>query len=277
MVELTTAAKRCLDDYLGEMRASLRGCPSVDSADVERDVTEHIEKSLAEAPSPVESSALQEVLEQLGSPSQWIPEEELSWWRKLVVAWRSGPEDFRLGYISIAILGAGALSLGLEAPPAIPFVCVVFSFLFSRAAVAAAADPAELGPQRWLLYPALISVYFIFLACVLFWPVVPACALADPSVEAEFTFHDITELEPRSEPLRTGVSEGIPLSIRLSTLFGIASTAFWWFLLGLVGWRWPVLVRNTFYPFANGFRGLHAIVFGGFGLLVFVGMLAFLS
>ena len=84
MIELTDDARKCLDDYLGEMRASLAGCRSVDSLDVERDVMEHIEKSLAEAPSPVESAALEAVLEQLGSPSQWIPEEELSWWRKLV-------------------------------------------------------------------------------------------------------------------------------------------------------------------------------------------------
>jgi len=280
MIELTDDARRCLGEYLGEMRASLAGCRSVDSLDVERDVMEHIEKSLVEAPSPVESPALEDVLEQLGSPSQWIPEEELSWWRKLrfrgrrmIACWRSGPADFRLGYISIAILGAGALSLGMEAPPAIPFLCMLFSFLFSRAALAA-TDPAELGPQRWLLYPVLVLVYIILLACVLFWPVVPAVALGDLSAGSGFTFSDLSRLEPGGEPVPTGGWESIPLWIVLATLFGIASTAFWWFLLGLVGWRWPVLVRNTFYPFANGFRGKHAIVFGAFGLLVFVGTLA---
>lgn len=281
MIELTDDARKCLDDYLGEMRASLAGCRSVDSLDVERDVMEHIEKSLAEAASPIESAALEDVLDQLGSPSQWIPEEELSWWRKLLfrgrrllVQWRSGPEDSRLGRISIAILAVGAVWLSVSGDPSMPMFCVIFSFLFSRAALATVSDPAELGPQRWLIYPVLVLVYSIFLAGLLLWPIAPAIALGDLSAGSGFTLSDLSRLERGGEPVPTGGWESIPMWIVLATAFGVASTAFWWFLLGLVSWRWPMLVRNTFYPFANGFRGKHAIVFGAFGLLVFVGTLA---
>jgi hypothetical protein len=44
MIELTDRAHKHLDRYLGEVRASLAACPSVDSVDVERDVREHIDK-----------------------------------------------------------------------------------------------------------------------------------------------------------------------------------------------------------------------------------------
>jgi hypothetical protein len=88
MIELTSPAQKHLDSYLGELRTTLAGCRSVDSFDVERDVMEHIEKSLSEAATPVDLSALSDVLERLGSPSQWIPEEELSWRRKAFVRLR---------------------------------------------------------------------------------------------------------------------------------------------------------------------------------------------
>jgi hypothetical protein len=43
MVELTDAARLCLDRYLALVRSSLRRCPSVDVAEIERDVVDHIE------------------------------------------------------------------------------------------------------------------------------------------------------------------------------------------------------------------------------------------
>ena len=267
MIELTTAAKRCLDDYLGDMRASLDGCPSVDSSDVERDVMEHIEKSLAEAPTPVDSPALCEVLDQLGSPSQWIPEEELSWRRRLRLGTRrvlkrlwSGPEDFRLAYLSIGLLAVAGLLLRADPDsPVMMMMCVVVSFLFARAALAADSDHQRLGAQRWLLYPVLILVYFPLALALLLWTVGPVAALAD-----------LLEWE-----VDLGRWGRFPSWIVLSIYLGITSTVLWWFLLGLATWRWPGLVRNTFYPFANRFRGRHGLLFGAFGLLVLLGALAF--
>ncbi len=262
MIALTADAQKCLDAYLGEMRASLRGCPSVDSSDVERDVTEHIEKSLAEAPTPVDSPALRAVLDRLGSPSQWIPEEDLSWRRRLRLGTRrllnrlwSGPEDFRLAYLSIGLFALAILLIAADAGPAWVLICVAFSFLFVRAALAAESASAELRAQRWLLYPVLILVYPPLASALLFWVVVPGANVGDL--------------------LRTelGLVGRFPVEI-LATYSAVTSTALWWFVLGLVLWRWPGLVRNTFYPFASGFRGRHGLVLGGFGFLVLVGALA---
>ena len=134
MIELTTRAHKHLDRYLGEVRASLAACPSVDSVDVERDVREHIDKSLSESPKPVDLPDLARVLEQLGSPSQWVTEEELPWRRKLRLRIRrivtrlcSGPEDFRLAYLSIALF---ALALFTFAAGAAPLAFFFFGFSF---------------------------------------------------------------------------------------------------------------------------------------------------
>lgn len=261
MIELTTAAQKCLDDYLGEMRASLRACPSVDGSDVERDVMEHIEKSLAEDPSPVDSPALCAVLDQLGSPSRWIPAEELSWQRRLRLGtdrllkrlW-SGPEDFRLGYLSTGLLALAGLLLGADPDSPLVLICVGVSFLFARAALAADSDHRRLGAQRWLLYPVLILVYSPLALAVLLWTAMAAIPLAD-------------ELHENAEPLGRFSFEIV------AAHSVVTSTALWWFVLGLVLWRWPVLVHNTFYPFANGFRGRYGLILAAVGLLVFVGAL----
>ena len=56
MGELTDEARRCLDEYLAEVRSSLRHCPSVNVADVERDVVEHIQHALSGTPGTVDAT-----------------------------------------------------------------------------------------------------------------------------------------------------------------------------------------------------------------------------
>ena len=68
MIEFDTEARRLLDKYLGRVRSALRGCRSIDPADVERDIMDHIENELAEASQPVVARALDPVLVKLGSP-----------------------------------------------------------------------------------------------------------------------------------------------------------------------------------------------------------------
>ena len=62
MVELTDAARRCLDEYLAEVRSSLRHCPSVDVAEIERDVVEHIQHALSGTEEAVDAPELRGVL-----------------------------------------------------------------------------------------------------------------------------------------------------------------------------------------------------------------------
>ena len=102
MINLSDSAKKCLDGYLQQVRTYLRGCKTVDADEVERNVIEHIESEFESATAAVSFEELDTVLQRLGSPRQWIPEEELPWWRKTIFRLRTGPEDWRLAYISLA-------------------------------------------------------------------------------------------------------------------------------------------------------------------------------
>jgi hypothetical protein len=93
------------------------------------------------------------VLKKLGKPQQWVPMEELPWWWRIIFRLRSGPEDWRLAYISLALLVAGLMTL--------PYA------------------PSELKAQKWLLYSSLIIVYFFVLLALLTWPLGFLLPLAD--------------------------------------------------------------------------------------------------
>ncbi len=71
MIELTQTAQTSLDKYLHQARAYLKGTKSVDAAEVEQNITEHIENELSNAAEPVSADDLETVLQKLGSPRQW--------------------------------------------------------------------------------------------------------------------------------------------------------------------------------------------------------------
>ncbi|MHC5076890.1 MAG: hypothetical protein ACYTFM_10725, partial [Planctomycetota bacterium] len=79
---------------------------------MEQNVKEHIENELNEVSEPVTFDDLDAVLKKLGSPEKWIPEEEISWWRKIALRLRCGPEDWRLAYLSFALLILSLLTKG---------------------------------------------------------------------------------------------------------------------------------------------------------------------
>jgi hypothetical protein len=169
MIALSENARRSLDDYLRQARAYLRGSKSVDAGEIEQNITEHIENELEGASEPVSCDELEAVLEKLGDPQQWVPVDELPWWRRIILRVRSGPEDWRLAYISFGLFVA-ALAIVPTTP--VFLVLILASFLASRAAISEAADTKELRAQKWLLYPSLIGVYGFLLLALLTWPLV---------------------------------------------------------------------------------------------------------
>ena len=81
VLKLSLNAQKSFDDYLNQVKACLKGVKSVDSDEIQQHITEHIENELADSTEPVGSESLDEVLKKLGSPQQWVPEDELSWWK----------------------------------------------------------------------------------------------------------------------------------------------------------------------------------------------------
>ena len=113
MIELTPSAQNRLDDYLNEMRRVLTGSPSVDLADVERDIRDHIDAALAGQVAPVEALVLDNVLQSLGKPSQWLPEAETAWYRRSPSTWPAASEAARTPGRSAPCRRTGKISAGL--------------------------------------------------------------------------------------------------------------------------------------------------------------------
>ncbi|MCK4626537.1 MAG: hypothetical protein KAV00_14555 [Phycisphaerae bacterium] len=276
MIELTHEAQRRLDRYLDEVKTYLQACPSVDGEEVRRDIMAHIEAELEGCDRPVEAGKLGAILERLGNPRQWVPEEEISWWRKILLRLRRGPEDWRLAYITFGLLVLGVL-LGwifgdvYRSPrfkrwyfnEEVFVFFAVLSFITARASLAVTYGREKLGAQRWLLYPPLLIVYLFIALCVLLWPIVPMVGLAEMIRKFPSLYEHWVRITRAPERSTKFILLWIPI---VGCVLGI-----WWFILGLVFTRWPGLVRKTLVPFGDNFGRRHslAICLVG-GILLFV-------
>lgn len=248
MARLDTDAQKHLDEYLAQVRTHLRGCSSVDPDEVERDVRQHIECELQEAPEPVCFNDVDAVLKRLGSPAQWVPDEDLPWWRKLSERMRSGPEDWRLAYVSFGLLILGLL-LGNHPSGGI---LLLASAILSRAALASVGDDRELGAQKWLIYPSLILVYVLIGFLLLFGPTLGLVGVA--------AYIDASN---------RGGAGGLRYWVGVSLLIG-AATGLWWFLLGSLHMRRPNLLNAVFRPFLEKVKRTTINRFRWFGAAVSV-------
>ncbi|MHC4159460.1 MAG: hypothetical protein ACYSSO_10325 [Planctomycetota bacterium] len=250
MINLSNSAKKCLDKYLQQIRTYLRGCKTVDADEVERNVIEHIDSEFESTTAAVSFEELDIVLQRLGSPRQWIPEEELPWWRKTIFRLRSGPEDWRLAYISFGLLLAGFVIL----PSFI--VLLPAGFIVARAVLSETADPHELKAQKWLIYPSLIIVYVSVLLGLLLWPL----GLLFPLAEAlEYTTRE------------SNVRFGDDLHYwRMATSFIIAGLGLWWIILGGLLLKWRNFLHMLFKPFAGWFSRKWALILLLIGLALMI-------
>jgi len=250
MKNLTDTAHNRLDKYLSQARASLHTCTGVDADEVESDIRAHIETELEGTDEPVSLDNLEAVLERLGSPTQWVPEEEISWWRKIILRLRTGPEDWRLAYLSF-----GLLVVGFMLPLSLP-ILILASFVVSRAALSANNYRIEVKAQKWLIYPSLIIVYLVLLCSFLGLPLLGLIPLA-------YDWERIIRASYK-------ISDDMPYWRAVCSVF-VASIGLWWLILGVVLLARPNIPKVLFRPFADGFNRKWALVLlcVGFALLVF--------
>ena len=256
MIELNLSAQKTLDQYLRQVHAYLRGSASVDAVDVEQSIHEHVETELANASRPVTAEQLTDVLKRLGSPRQWVPEEELPWWRRVVLHWQVGPDDWRLAYLSFILLFIGYLGV-LSATPICVFV--LGSVLLSRAALSATSDFEVSKGQKWLLYPGLLTVYVPLVLLITCWP--PGI-LIPTAVEIEHysSLHN-------AWVARFDLPVGSYQYVLIVTAIITGITSLWWIILGVGTLIKPQWVKTIFHPFAESLsRGR----VGGFIVLTFM-------
>jgi len=258
MTELTHEAQDALKTYLERVRLSLRGT-SVDADEVVRDVQEHIDVALDGRSEPISAVDLSDVLERLGSPDQWVPDEEVPFWRRAMQRIHHGPEDWRLSYLCF-----GFTVLGLAFAPFGGVVLWIPAYLLGRAAHEYAAARGEsLGPRRWLTDLPLVAVALSLLVCLLAGPLwIPVAIAVEENYIGELVGRDLTEFQEMAKTV---------------SLFA-ATIGLWWMILAPLAALGQRTVRWLLLPVADGFRKRHALWLGLAGLaLLTVSVLVYLA
>ena len=159
MIELTPDAKVRFELYLQRIRTALRGTRAIEATEVEQSVREHVELALSGAPAPIGSDALAGVLEQLGPPERWLLDGDRPGWRGTLDRLITGPEDWRLAYLSF-----GLTLLMILTFPIGGVLLLVPAFIVSRAWVALMNERNEpLDARRWLVAPPIVLMFLLFL------------------------------------------------------------------------------------------------------------------
>jgi hypothetical protein len=244
MVAFTSDAQAHLDRYLRQMKVALSGNTSVDAQEVERDVLGHIEAELPPN-EPVTLDRLQSVLKRLGSPNQWLSVEDLPLWRRVLLRLWSGPEDWRLAYLTFVCFAVGPF-LGPIGP-----MFFLASFPLARAALTVLEErEGPIDARRWLIYPPLVLWYASFAVLFLSWPLAIVVALSE---QVGHNARLAKLLRPTWVILPAAAMIGIGL---------------WWTILGFLLPRAARLIQIAFWPFADWLERRHAIRLALVGIVV---------
>jgi hypothetical protein len=244
MVAYSQEAQSHLERYLRQVKTALRGHPSIDADEVERDVLGHIDAELSGQPEPIAASRLLQVLDRLGTPNQWVPVDDPPGWRHTFDAFSSGPGDWRLASLTFGLFVAGpSLFMGAMTLWPLPPVLMVLSFLMARVTLALFDERGEqVGVRRWLIYPALMVWYGVFAVALFGGPalLIGVFGSDDPA-------------------FRTWLVGwlGEPAWLRIPSLI-LLLLGTWWTLLGIALGRITGIVHAVFWPFADWFEARHA-------------------
>ena len=254
VLKLSLNAQKSLDDYIYQVKVYLKGVKSVDAEEIVQNINEHIENELTGAAEPVGSETLDKILKKLGSPQQWVPEEELSWWKKFALRIRTGPEDWRLAYLSFGLLLLGFL---FHSSFFTFVVLVTASFIVSRAALSLSHYNIQVKAQKWLIYPSLIIVYIPLFLFLLIWPLIMIMNFWAPKYSA--TLHEL------------GIESAESASILVITIISTASLGVIWAGCGLIllSQKRQNLIHAVFKPFGNRFNTKWDLI------LIFIGIITF--
>jgi len=201
MVELTPEAQSALDEYLRLADDLFR---------------ERLMHELRSVPRPVSGPDLEAALLRIGEPSRLVPYGGKSWWERAASRWPIASVLWWLACLSLGLLIVGTALAG-------PFG-ILASFLVSRAALAVADDKEDLGPRKWLLFPALILVYAPLAGLLFWWPLLPPIMLAN-------------------------LSKHLPLWGPEALLLFVLPL--WWLVLARVARRFPRFLPSLFRPFCR--------------------------
>ena len=246
MIDLTQEAKEKFDEYMRNVRRSFGG------SEVEQSVREHIEAALTGVPAPVGAASLTQVLSHLGSPEQWVADEERPSWRRVIDRLMRGPEDWRLAYLTFTLT-----MVALALLPIGGMLLLIPAYLLARAHVDLMTEHAQpLGARRWLVLPPIAILAFLIVSAAV---VAPIAGFAAWGLDQ----HGFDVLA------RTNI-DSLPVFDHARIVagwIGIATGVWWLILAGLIA-IFVTPFRVVIAPLANRLRRVHAVYVAAAGVVV---------
>ena len=247
MIELTPDARKRFDNYLARTRLALRGTRAIEAEEVEQNVIEHVELALAGTPAPVGAEPLRVVLEKLGPPERWLPEEEQPAWRRAMGRLMHGPDAWRLAYFSFA-----ATALMIVFFPVGGIILLPIAFVLSRAFVQLLQERGEpLGARGWLVVPPIAFSFILVLGALVAVAILPAAFVSERGIS------DLGFVEPDGRNERMQLYAGA---------VAIAAGTWWVLLSGLLALLFRPL-RALFAPILDRVKRRHVLWLTGLGIV----------
>jgi hypothetical protein len=235
----TPDASEHFESWLGRVRLSVAGDPSLNADDITQDLRAHVHAELEAAPEPVTRGALERVLDSLGNPTQWNdtlphPDESTNAWFQrrvtdVVTVWQQKLAGDWGSPILLAVLTVVAIptfdTIGVP--------LLLFAYFAARSQVVYAPQQV-VGRKRWLVYLPLAIGTGVFAGLVLAFPI-----------------------------MFDGPQGGNPFEL-------VWALGGWWVVVGLLAAREPRRVRAALRPFADGFDATHGHLLSLIGAALFI-------
>lgn len=244
MKNWTPDAARHLEIWLGRVKRSVAGDPTVNPDDVAQDLRAHVYAELESQPEPVTIGELDRVLAGLGNPAQWTDApagpagvrarlnvnvgEAITGWQKALA-----------GEWGLPVLLAGLTLFAIPSFDDGGAFVIAIAYAIARAQVVHAPHRLA-GRQKWLVYFPLAIGAGLLAGIVLAFPLL------------------------LSGGLFFGGPRGIALwHVQYQVLWMLGA---WWTILGYVAAREPKRVQAALRPFADGFEPAHAKFLSALGV-----------
>ena len=244
MMDMTPAAHQQFDDYLQRLRRELHATRADVAEEVEQNVREHIEIALENAPTPVSGTDMIAILDRLGSPEQWLDEEEHALSRGIG---DSGADHSRLPYVAFGLVLVSIITFMFFG-----FLLLIPAMFVSRAWVEQKRERGEpLGSKRWLVYPSVGLVLASVALLLLLVPPLGAIALIRDDVGRLFD----VPVDPAGE-------------LRFHAGLRAVMVGAWWIIAGGLCAAFIRPIRFVFLPLLDRVRRKHFAVFSAIGALL---------
>ena len=235
MKSWTPDASQHFESWLGRVRLSVAGDPTIDAEDVAQDLRAHVHAELEAAPEPVTVGDVDRVLASLGTPAQWsvttkeVPRERfhIRFERNVMAAVGEVQQRLATTDLGTTVLVSVLSLVGLVTlNDGFGLVCLAVAYFVARSMVTYAPEKV-VGRKRWFIYLPLAIGAATVTALVL-------------------CFQMILEIGDRRGP-HPSFSPGSVWALGL-----------WWAFVGFVAGREVKRVRTALKPFADGFDRSHA-------------------